>query len=87
MKAVILAAGAGRRLGKQMPKSLIRLANGKTILEHQLDGLLSLFQPQNITVVVGFKKEQIIQAFPNLTYIENPDYRTTSTAKSLQIAS
>ena len=86
MKAIILAAGAGRRLGRQMPKSLIRLGNGKRILTHQLDGLLRLFRPQDITVVVGFKKEHIVEAFPDLTYLENPDYRTTSTARSLQIA-
>ena len=57
MKAIILAAGVGRRLGRQMPKSLIRLGNGKTILAHQLNGLLRLFRPQDITVVVGFNHQ------------------------------
>jgi choline kinase len=86
MRAVILAAGMGRRLGREMPKALIRLEDGKTILQHLLDGLGRVVRHDDITVVVGFQKQRIMQAFPDLTYVENPDYRTTSTAKSLQLA-
>jgi len=86
MKAVILAAGAGRRLGRKSPKALIRLEDGKTILEHLLDGLAPVVRPADITVVVGFQKQRIMQALPDLTYVENPDYGTTSTAKSLYLA-
>ncbi len=86
MKAVILAAGVGQRLGRRKPKALIRLEDGRTILEHQLDGLLRTVRLEDVTVVVGFQKERIMEAFPHLTYVENPDYRTTSTARSLQIA-
>ena len=42
MKAVILAAGRGSRLGKiteKKPKSLVEV-NGKPILEYQLEALL-----------------------------------------------
>ena len=35
--AVILAGGIGARVGGNMPKQLLPLADGKTILEHSVD--------------------------------------------------
>ena len=37
MKAVILAAGIGSRLKSDLPKSLTKLPDGKTILARQVD--------------------------------------------------
>lgn len=87
MKVVILAAGLGSRLDDSehhQPKTLTKLANGKTILQQQLDALSqhSISQDQ-IFVVVGYQKEVIIDAFPGLTYVINPDYEKENTAKSL----
>ena len=39
MKVIILAAGRGTRLGKEYPKALTPLKDGKSILLHQLDRL------------------------------------------------
>ena len=36
MKAIILAAGIGSRLGKKLPKPLTRLPSGLTIIENQI---------------------------------------------------
>ena len=36
MKAVILAAGVGSRLGRPFPKTLSRLPGGETILGRQI---------------------------------------------------
>ncbi|MEE1089974.1 MAG: NTP transferase domain-containing protein, partial [Paludibacteraceae bacterium] len=35
--AVILAGGIGARVGGNLPKQLLPLADGKTILEHSVD--------------------------------------------------
>ena len=86
MKAIILAAGIGSRIGQPCPKALIRLVTGKTVMEHQIEGLTDVMNPKDITVVVGFMKSMIMNAFPNLNFVENADYRTTSKAKSLLLA-
>jgi len=85
MKAVILAAGIGKRLNKKFPKSLIVLPNGKTILKNQLD-ILKNVGIKEIIIVVGFKKELIMENYPNAIYIYNPMFHVTNTAKSLQLA-
>jgi len=86
MKAIILAAGVGSRIGESFPKAMIRLVTGKTILAHQVESLTCFMAPKDITVVVGFRGSMIVNAFPNLNFVENADYRTTNTAKSLLLA-
>lgn len=83
MKIVILAAGIGSRLGNPFPKPLTRLKNGKKIIQQQIDNLSSFFSKDDIMVVVGFKKELIMEEFPNLTFIYNPVFDQTNTSKSL----
>ncbi|HEX8270168.1 MAG TPA: phosphocholine cytidylyltransferase family protein [Flavobacterium sp.] len=83
MKIVILAAGIGSRLGNPFPKPLTPLKDGKSIMEHQIEKISSRFDIDNINVVVGFKKELIMERFPQLTYIYNPFYDQTNTSKSL----
>ena len=78
---VILAAGLGSRLGTSHPKSLSPLGNGETILSRQVRLLRA--HDLNVTAVVGFKKDLIIEAEPNLLFAYNPDYDRTNTAKSL----
>jgi choline kinase len=83
VKIVILAAGIGSRLGNPFPKPLTALENGKSIMQIQIDNLSSKFDLNNIMVVVGFKKELIMERFPELTYIYNPFFDRTNTSKSL----
>lgn len=83
MKIVILAAGIGSRLGNPFPKPLTPLNNGKTIMEMQVDHLAGTFHIDDINVVVGFKKDLIMERFPNLLYIYNPFFDCTNTSKSL----
>ena len=85
MKIIILAAGIGSRLGKSYPKTLTSLINGKSILEHQIDGLSHYFNIDDIYVVVGYKKNMIIEAFPKLSFLYNENFKTTNTSKSLLI--
>jgi choline kinase len=84
MKVLILAAGIGSRLGSPHPKPLTVLSNGRSILQHQVKAFLRYFDVDDVYVVVGFKKELIMEAFSELTYIYNDYFDTTNTSKSLQ---
>jgi L-glutamine-phosphate cytidylyltransferase len=83
MKIVILAAGIGSRLGNPLPKPLTVLKNGKTIMQQQVENLMRYFDVDNINLVVGFKKELILESFPDLTFIYNQFFDQTNTSKSL----
>jgi CDP-glycerol glycerophosphotransferase len=84
MQVVILAAGMGTRLGRDHPKPLTPLQDGRSILQRQLDGLRSVLGADvPITAVVGFRSEMIMQAAPDLTFAYNPDFASTNTSKSL----
>ena len=83
MKIIILAAGIGSRLGNPFPKPLTTLKDGKTIMERQVESLSHAFSPHDISIVVGFKKDLIMEKFPDLTYIYNQFFDATNTSKSL----
>src|SRR3989344_5647474 len=85
MKAVILAAGQGKRLFEltaDIPKSLLDVG-GKTILEWTLDNAVDC-GIKDMAIVVGFKDDQIIKKIGNtykgakITYISNPLYNSTN---------
>lgn len=65
LKALVLAAGKGTRLqteGIDLPK-VMRLADGKPLLHHVLSSL-SFLPPEDVILVVGWKKEAVLSAFP-----------------------
>lgn len=86
MKAVILAAGKGTRMGelsKETPKPMLKVL-GHTLLEHKLHNL-----PQEITeiiMVIGHLKEQIIGALGDnfegrkITYVLQEEQKGTAHA-------
>jgi len=86
MKAIILAAGRGLRLKpaiSKIPKPLTPLLSKKTILDFQVEKLSKFISINNILVVVGYKKELIMESHPELIFIYNNDYTKTNTSKSL----
>jgi len=83
MKIVILAAGIGSRLGNPFPKPLTPLNNGKSIMQMQIENISSQFSVDDISTVVGFKKNLIMERFPEVSYIYNPFFDRTNTSKSL----
>ncbi len=83
MKAIILAAGIGSRLGNPKPKPLTRLSDGERIIDRQVRHLRNSIGGDDIFVVVGFKKELIMEERPELTYVFNNVYDRTNTSKSL----
>jgi choline kinase len=80
---VILAAGVGSRLGRPHPKPLTPLADGETILGRALRQLTSRFGRHAVHLVVGFKKEMIMEEVPDVGFIYNQHYGDTNTSKSL----
>ena len=86
MKIIILAAGKGTRLGHNIPKILTPLPNNETIIDRLLDTIIPHVNESDISIVVGYKKNLIIKKYPSLNYIENDNYETTNTAKSLLLA-
>ncbi|PVW14591.1 phosphocholine cytidylyltransferase family protein [Marixanthomonas spongiae] len=83
MKIVILAAGIGSRLGNPFPKPLTPLKNGKSIMQMMVENIDKNFSEHDVYVVVGFKKNSIMENFPQLAYVYNPYFDQTNTAKSL----
>jgi choline kinase len=86
MKVIILSAGLGSRLQSPAPKSLINFYNGRNILNYQLAVLANFLPIWDIYIVVGFKKELVMEAASRCTFIYNERYDRTNTAKSLLMA-
>jgi choline kinase len=84
---VILAAGMGSRLGRSLPKPLTELGDGRSIMQQQFDNIRHAFgSTARVTIVVGYKLESIIEAFPDAAYVYNEQYDQTNTSKSLMRA-
>ena len=86
MKAIILAAGKGSRLGsvtKNIPKGMLEVF-GKTLIERQIE-IYRNCGIEDITIVTGYKNEII--NYSNVDYILNQNYATTNINESLFCAS
>jgi choline kinase len=82
VKAIIVAAGMGRRLGPhtaEIPKCLVKVG-AKSILERQIDALAAAGVAE-INVVRGYLGHRI--DLPGLTTFENPRYRENNILASL----
>ncbi|MEH2081331.1 MAG: phosphocholine cytidylyltransferase family protein [Nostoc sp.] len=86
MKAIILAAGVGRRLGKDgqiQPKCLLKF-NGKSLLERHLNNLHH-YKIDEVVIAVGYQAQRIqdeikaLRAENWVSTIYNPDYTKGST--------
>ena len=85
MKAIILAAGVGRRLKTPIPKTLIEIKTGRTFISNILE-ILRSEGIREIICVVGYKKELIMEKHPDLLYVYNPRFAFTNTGVSLHLA-
>ena len=88
MKAIIMAAGIGKRLHAlniNKPKCLINI--GSTTLIRRSVNLLVSKGISDITVIVGYKSDLIRNELNNdVAYFENPDFHITNSIKSLWYA-
>jgi len=81
-RVIILAAGKSLQLDGES-KALIRHpATGRTILDYAIEA----FAGKHVTVVVGFRAIQIMQAYPQLHFVHNPEWALTNNALSLGLA-
>jgi len=88
MRAILLAAGRGRRLeasGWTAPKCLLPVG-GTTILDNMLDALAA-HGVHDLVMVVGYKQDEIRRhvAARGLSpaYVENPEFGDSNTINSL----
>lgn len=93
MRAIILAAGRGTRLGSltdERPKCLVEVKK-RSILENELIALDNC-GVKEVIIVVGYRKDDIHARIGdrfgriNITYIENPYFESTNNVYSLWIA-
>ncbi len=69
MKAIILAAGKGKRLKSEethIPKAM-RTAAGRPLISYVLD-TIGFIDKNDTVIVVGFEKEKIMEAFPDMSF-------------------
>lgn len=86
MKAIILAAGKGSRLGKfteNIPKGMIKI-HDKTLIERQIE-IYRNSGIKDITIVTGYKNEII--NYSGINYIKNHDFDINNINESLFCAS
>lgn len=84
IQVVILAAGMGTRLARPHPKPLTKLIDGRTIMQQQVDNLRAAFgEDLRLTIVVGYKMEQVMEHMPDASFVYNENYDQTNTSKSL----
>jgi len=82
MKAIILAAGRGTRMGsltEGLPKGMLSV-EGKSLIERQLE-VLGQIGIKDIVVVTGYQSEKI--PYKGVRYYHNAQYATTNMVESL----
>lgn len=82
LKVIILAAGRGKRLGSETsdrPK-VMREAAGKPLLEHVISQIPEDISKDNITIIVGYKKEAVFAAFPEYSFAVQEEQKGTGHA-------
>ena len=85
MKAIVIAAGEGSRMGKltkNIPKPLV-LVNGKSIIERQLS-ILKQNKILDVIIVTGSHNEKF--NFKNVVYVNDLDHKKHDTLGSLMTA-
>lgn len=90
MKAILIAAGMGRRLSPytdDRPKCLVEVA-GRSLLHRQLDNLRAVGVDEFV-VIRGYLADRMAAALaaePDVRLVDNPDYRSNNILLSLMCA-
>ena len=87
MRAILMAAGVGSRMGGSIaqPKSTLNVGY-TTIIAHTVDMLMA--NGIDVSIVVGYRKEMIYEALSGrkVRFFLNPFYRATNSSASLWFA-
>jgi len=84
MKAIIIAAGRGKRMQgftDDIPKCLLEI-EARRLLDYQLEALQTS-GVSDISVVVGYQREKIKDTYPQLRYYDNDRYEHNNILHSL----
>lgn len=87
MKAIIVAAGRGRRLGpetSEIPKCMVKVA-GRPILHRQLDALTAA-GADDVVIVRGYLGDKISAPGYPVRFVENPEWATNNILASMLFA-
>ena len=89
MKAIIVAAGRGRRLGTEtdeIPKCMVKVG-GRSILHWQLDALVAAGVDE-VVIVRGYLGDRIAgpAAGPKIRFVDNPEWASNNILTSLLYA-
>ena len=82
MKAIIIAAGMGQRLRPytiDRPKCMVEI-NGRSLIQRQVDAYRAA-GIEDIIVIRGYRGRQI--QLPDITYVDNVDYKNNNILESL----
>lgn len=82
MRALILAAGMGRRLGSGLPKALTQVGS-RTILQRQIEAFTAQGVDE-IAIVTGYERD-LFRDFGLVTF-HNPEYEHSNMLRSLSYA-
>jgi CTP:phosphocholine cytidylyltransferase-like protein len=86
VSVIILAAGMGTRIKSFGVRSLIRLHTGRTVIDHQLDLINSVFSNNEIILVTGFEADKLMNKTPsNIIKVENERFESTNVTRSLSL--
>lgn len=89
MNYIILAAGCGTRLHpytRNCPKSMLQLSDNCTVLQRTINIINKQDKNAKIYVVIGYKKNEIVNNIGGCKFIENPFYAVTNSIASLWFA-
>jgi choline kinase len=79
---IVLAAGRGDQLDGLNSVMIRHPQTGLRVLDH----VISAFEGKRITVVVGYRAIQVMESYPMLNYVINPNWAVSNNAMSLGLA-
>src|SRR5579859_3645375 len=86
MRAIVIGAGRGSRLGRetdQIPKTLVPVM-GRPMLDWILEALAAAgFSRKDVVFVCGYRADVIRARYPDLTYVVNRDWEHNNILESL----
>lgn len=89
MKAIVIGAGRGSRLGHEtdhIPKTLVEVV-GRPMLDHVLDALAAGgFARKDVVFVCGYAEAVVRERYPDLSYVRNVDWEHNNILASLLCA-
>ncbi|HET9929189.1 MAG TPA: phosphocholine cytidylyltransferase family protein [Polyangiaceae bacterium] len=89
MKAIVIGAGRGSRLGpltEEIPKTLVPVL-GRPMLDQILDALAAAgFTRDRVVFVCGYRAEVVRQRYPELTFVHNAGWESNNILCSLLCA-